>query len=166
MENQKKCNFNLLACHNYDSRTGTIVGLFNSIQLNENEVLSFDLLTIMNFLNKQYETLTIFYCIYNVEKGANTAKIINKSVFRRKNGVAGSNGRIRQTTIQHLSNAIKSIRISNMKFTEKGDYEVRAYVFWDNEHLDITSKEAKEVDIDTLLTIEDSLASVINIEIF
>lgn len=166
MENQKKCNFNLLACHNYDSRTGTIYGLFNSIQLNENEVLSFDLLTIMNFLNKQYETLTIFYCIYNVEKGANTAKIINKSVFRRKNCVVGSNGRNRKTTVQHLSSGIKSIRISNMKFTEKGDYEIRAYAFWDDERSDITSKEAKEVDIDMLLTVENALASVINIEIF
>lgn len=165
MVNKIKCNFNMLACHNYDINTDSINGIFNSIELGENGVVSFDLLTIINLVNKKYETLTIFYCIYNVKKGAETAKVINKSVFRLKKGVTGSGGRLRKTTMQILSNGVKSIRISNMKFTEKGDYEIRAYVFWDQEHPEITDKEAKEIEIGVLLKEEGHLESVFNLEI-
>ena len=165
MANKIKCNFNMLACHNYDANTGSINGIFNSIEFGENGIISFDLLTIINLVNKNYDTLTIFYCIYNVKKGVETAKIINKSVLRPRKGVTGSNGRLRETSMEIISNGIRRIMISNMKFTEKGDYEIRAYVFWDQEHLEITGKDVKEVEIDMLLKAEENLESVFNLEI-
>lgn len=161
----EKCNFNLLACHNYDVANGNIEGIFNSTILKDDRCLTFDLLTILNFIDKQFDRLIIFYCIYNVSKGERSAKIINKSVFTRTDGVSGVNGRSRKTALMHLSSAVKSLRISNMKFTEKGDYEIRAYAFWDEECDNITKKEVGDILIDELILKPEHMASVINIEV-
>ena len=52
-----------------------------------------------------------------------------------------------------------------MKFTEKGDYEIRAYAFWDEECDDITKKEVGDILIDELILKPEHMASVINIEV-
>lgn len=164
MNENTKSNFILLTCHKYDFKNNNIEGLFNTIELGEDNVLTFDLLTIMNFINKSYKDLTVFYCIYNAAKNPDSAKIINKSKFYHKPGL-GTNGRKRATSLSKLSSAVKALRISNMKFTEKGDYEIRAYCFWDEECKEITEKEASEVSIDELLSKTDNLGSVLNIEV-
>lgn len=156
----------MLICHNYDKSNGNIEGIFNSIQLDSREALSFDLLTIINICNKEWKKLTIFYCIYNVKKGVDSAKIINKSVYRLKQGMTGVDGRTRGTSLKNLVNAVVSLEVSNMKFTEKGDYEIRIYVFWDEEKDEITKLEAKDLEAKTLVSQSDNFESVINIEIF
>lgn len=119
-------NVNILLCRNANKEVSNIEDIFDTLIIDkEHKKANFTIVTILNSIESDEETFTLYYFIECIGKTENKVLYLFNSVISRYEGDCEKN----LSSLCGISQKNSKMPIKNCFFPEEGSYEIKVYKY-------------------------------------